>query len=188
MHGVVRTRVGYAGGTTPDPTYRSIGDHTECVQVDYDPRLVSYDDLLAVFWTAHRPLMPAYSRQYASVILAPDEERLETASHSKQALESARGPLYTDIVRLDRFYVAEDYHQKYRLRGTPQLMREFQAMCPDETAFRESTAAARVNGYLDGWGGVHDLEAEIGSFGLSARGQEILRAAVGGRGRAGVRG
>lgn len=181
----MRTRVGYAGGTTPDPTYRTIGDHSECVQVDYDTRVISYDDLLAVFWTSHRPLSPARSRQYASVILAPDEERLEAAARSKQALEAARGPLHTDIAPLDAFYVAEDYHQKYRLRGTATLMCEFEAMCPDETAFRESTAAARVNGYLDGWGSAHDLAAEIGSFGLSEHGQEYLRAAVGGRGLTG---
>lgn len=178
MDGLVRTRVGYAGGTTPDPTYRTIGDHTETIQVDFDAAGLTYDDLLAAFWASHRPTSPAFSRQYASIIFAHDDDQLAGAEEWKRAMEARIGRVYTDIVHFERFYVAEDYHQKYRLRNVARLYREFRSFYPEPAEFRESTAAARVNGYLDGWGTRDELEAEIASFGLSAEGQTLLRKAV----------
>jgi methionine-S-sulfoxide reductase len=105
--------VGYAGGTTPDPTYRTMGDHTETVQIDYDPSVISYDELLAEFWASHRPTRPAASRQYASIIFFGSETEREAAEASKRALESTVGRLYTEIAPLTRFHLAEDYHQHY---------------------------------------------------------------------------
>lgn len=108
------TRVGYAGGTTPDPTYRNMGDHTETVQVDYDPGAVSYEQLLAEFWSAHAPLRPSASHQYASVVFYSTEAERAVAEESKRHAEASAGTrLYTDIVPLGRFYLAEEYHQHY---------------------------------------------------------------------------
>ncbi len=107
------TRVGYAGGSTTDPTYRSMGDHSETVQVDYDPEVIPYDELLAEFWASHRPTRPAGSRQYASVIFYADEVEREAAEASRRAVERTVGRVYTDIVPLERFYLAEEYHQHY---------------------------------------------------------------------------
>jgi methionine-S-sulfoxide reductase len=183
MHGVVRTRVGYTGGTSADPTYRSIGDHSESIQVDYDPGVLSYADLLDVFWSSHRPTSPAFSRQYASAIFVHDDEQRRDAEQTKARMEARFGRIHTDVVPLDRFYVAEDYHQKYRLRNTPALFREFHEMYPDEAAFRESTAAARVNGYLDGYGTRTGLDAEVSGFGLTEAAVERLRKVVSPRSR-----
>lgn len=105
--------MGYAGGTTPDPTYRKMGDHTETVQIDYDPSAISYEELLAEYWASHRPTRPAPSRQYASIIFVASDAERHAAEASKQALESAVGRLYTDIVPLAHFYLAEEYHQHY---------------------------------------------------------------------------
>ena len=174
----MRTRAGYAGGTTPDPTYRSIGDHTETLQIDYDPALVSFGDLLTIFWASHRPTAPAHSRQYASRIFCHDDAQRAAAEASKRAMEERLGRVFTEIETLERFHLAEDYHQKYRLRADRVLREEFAAFYPDADDFRESTAAARVNGYLDGWGTRAELEEEIDSFGLSERACERLRAAV----------
>jgi peptide-methionine (S)-S-oxide reductase len=182
MVGVVRTRVGYAGGTTEDPTYRTIGNHTETTQIDFDPMVVSYEDLLAAFWAAHTPTRPAPSRQYASLILSHDLEQAALADDSRRVIEARLGPVHTQIRPLGRFWVAEDYHQKYRLRGNPVIAREFAGMYPDPADLRESTAAARINGYLDGCGTTSELEVEIASFGLSAEGQSELRRVVGTRG------
>jgi methionine-S-sulfoxide reductase len=181
MVGVARTRVGYAGGTTEDPTYRTIGDHTETTQIEFDPMVVAYEDLLAVFWAAHTPTKAAPSRQYASLIFTHDLEQAALADDARRAVEARLGPVHTQIRPLERFCVAEDYHQKYRLRGNPILSREFNAMYPDPADLRESTAAARINGYLDGWGTSSELEVEIASFGLSAEGRAELRRAVGSR-------
>jgi len=165
---VWRTRVGYAGGTTPAPTYRSIGDHTECFQVDFDPLTVRYEELVQLFWSVHNPTAAAYSKQYASLILANDEHQLSVANTLRDRLEAVvHRPVLSRIAMLDRFYPAEDYHQKYRLRNTPTLMREFRAMYPSEADFVASTAAARVNGYLDGAGSCVQLGREIDRLGLS---------------------
>lgn len=175
---MVRTRVGYAGGTTPDPTYRTIGDHTEAVQLDYDPTVIGYADLLQVFWSEHRPTAPPHSRQYASRIFVADGDQRVEAEASMRAVATACGPVFTTVEPLTRFYVAEDYHQKYRLRGEKALSGEMSAIYPDPAAFRDSTTVARINGYLDGHGTLAELEAEIGSYGLSAQAADRLRAIV----------
>lgn len=90
-----------------------MGDHSETVQVDYDPSVISYDELLAEFWASHRPTRRAASRQYASAIFYATGAERHAAEASKQALEASVGTLYTDIVPLERFYLAEDYHQHY---------------------------------------------------------------------------
>jgi peptide methionine sulfoxide reductase MsrA len=66
--GVIRTRVGYAGGTKADPSYHSLGDHSETVEVVYNPEVVSYESMLKVFWESHNPVNRSWSRQYMSAI------------------------------------------------------------------------------------------------------------------------
>ena len=69
LPGVVRTRTGFAGGTTADPEYRNMGDHSEAVQLEFDPAVISYAELLDVFWSNHRPInINGYrGRQYQSI-------------------------------------------------------------------------------------------------------------------------
>ena len=171
---MVRTRVGYAGGTTQDPTYRSIGDHSETIQIEYDPTQVSYADLLGVFWESHNPTSRPFSRQYMSIIFYHNEEQKRLALETKEREAGARGTIYTEIVPASQFYLAEDYHQKYRLRQARDLMREFKAIYPREEDFVNSTAAARVNGYLGGHGTSAVLAAELDDLGLSPAGGERL--------------
>jgi methionine-S-sulfoxide reductase len=91
-----------------------MGDHSESIQVDYDPEVISYRDLLAEFWAQHSPIRPSRSRQYASVIFYGNDEEKREAEESKQGMERAMGmQLHTDIQPLERFYLAEEYHQKY---------------------------------------------------------------------------
>ena len=168
MPGVVRTRVGYAGGSKPRPTYRALGDHTETTQIEFDPERLAYEDLLAVFWDSHTPTRPPWSRQYASIIFYHDEEQRRLAEESKLKVElRLERRLYTDIVPASQFYRAEDYHQKYYLRGVPGVMHDFERIYPDAREFTDSTAAARANGYVGGYGTLDDLRAEEGDFGLS---------------------
>jgi peptide-methionine (S)-S-oxide reductase len=172
---VVRTRVGYAGGVKKGPTYRSLGDHSEAIQIDYDPTEISYEELLDVFWTTHRPTQPVGSRQYMSVVFYHDEEQKRLALDSK-AREAARlqQDIYTEIVPASEFYPAEDYHQKYQLRQRPELMKEFAAIYPDNDDFVASTAAARVNGYVAGYGTLAGLQGELDDLGLSLQGSQLL--------------
>jgi peptide-methionine (S)-S-oxide reductase len=173
---VIRTRVGYAGGERENPTYRSIGDHAETIQIDYDPAVISYGELLDLFWGWHSPLSPNSSKQYASIIHYETEEEKLLAEQSMQAREAVLGrEVFTDIIPLGIFTLAEDYHQKYYLQNKPALMAEFGAMYPDMADFVNSTAVARANGYVGRNGTVEMLEAEIGLLGLSEEGQEELR-------------
>lgn len=90
--------------------------------------------------------------------------------HAKKTGEK----ITTQVLPLGEFYLAEDYHQKYRLRQRRELFREFRAMYPDDKDFFRSTAVARVNGYLGGNGTLSDLEREISGFGLSRIGTQTL--------------
>jgi peptide-methionine (S)-S-oxide reductase len=174
MPGVVRTRAGYAGGTTRNPTYHNLGDHTETIQIEYDPTVVSYEELLSVFWSSHNPTARPWSRQYMSIIFYHNDEQRRLAIETRDR-EAAKvgGEIYTEIVPASEFTLAEAYHQKYQLRRVPDLMAEFSAIYTDDD-FVASTATARVNGYLGGNGTCEGLREEVDSLGLSAAGSEKL--------------
>jgi peptide-methionine (S)-S-oxide reductase len=180
---VVRTRVGYTGGTTPDPTYRRIGDHAETVQVDFDPATVDYRELLELFWRSHNALHPPWSRQYMSAVFYADEHQEQLARDVRERLEkSADRPLRTEILLASRFFPAEDYHQKYILQNDPPLNQEYRRMYPEFSDFVDSAAAAKVNGYLYGCGSLGQVRTELSSLGLSAKGREHLLAKMRRRG------
>jgi peptide-methionine (S)-S-oxide reductase len=125
--GVYVTAVGYAGGLTPNPTYEEVCSgmtgHNEAVLVVYDPKRVSYDQLLKVFWESHDPTQGMrqgndVGTQYRSGIYYSSEEQRRTAEASKAAYEAALkarglGPITTEILPAPEFYFAEDYHQQY---------------------------------------------------------------------------
>jgi len=177
---VVRTRVGYAGGTTPNPTYRTLGDHTETIQIDYDPAVISYGELLDLFWRGHDPTRRPWSRQYMSIILYHNDEQKRLIMESKAREEERLGrEVATEIAPYTVFYRAEDYHQKYRLRQVSALMSDFRQMYPNGSDFVDSTAAARVNGYVAGYGTVEQFQQDVGRLGLSAEGRDKLSSIVG---------
>lgn len=172
---MVRTRVGYAGGSTEDPTYYNLADHTETIQMDYDPSKITYEELLDTFWEAHNPTVPSYSRQYMSAIFYHDEEQKRVAEASKEREAEKRGEdIATLILPAPEFYLAEDYHQKYRLRGSPQFLNVYLAIYPDSEDFVNSTAVARMNGYIGANGTLDALEEEIDVLGLSAEERDRL--------------
>ena len=125
--GVVSTSAGYAGGSTPNPTYREVCSgqtgHTEVVRVVFDPGKVSYAELLRVFWEAHDPTQGMRQgndsgTQYRSAIYTYGAEQARAAAASRdeyqRALEAAGiGPITTEIREAPEFYYAEDYHQQY---------------------------------------------------------------------------
>ena len=179
---MVRTRVGYTGGTTENPEYYKLGDHTETLEVVYDPSRISYEELLDIFWRSHTPTLPPYSTQYKSAIFYHGEEQRILAEASRAEYEAEfDAKVYTGIIPAARFYPAEDYHQKYYLQNTPELRAEFEAMYPDINGFVNSTAAARLNGYVAGYGDEAVLRAELEDYGLSEAGKaKLLELTAGG--------
>jgi peptide-methionine (S)-S-oxide reductase len=127
LRGVYSTAVGYAGGPTPNPTYREVctgmTGHNEVVLVVFDPKVISYDELLKHFWENHDPTQGMrqggdVGTQYRSGIYYFDEAQKQAAERSRDAfqkqLAAARyGAITTEIVPAPEFYYAEDYHQQY---------------------------------------------------------------------------
>jgi peptide-methionine (S)-S-oxide reductase len=168
--------VGYSGGAKKHPTYRSLGDHTETVEVDYDPTKISYEDLLKVFWASHHPGSAAWSRQYMNAIFYHNDEQKRLAEESKAQIAAQTGrPVQTAILPFTGFTLAEDYHQKYYLRQAAGLLRELSRYYPDEHDLVNSRAAARLNAYVAGYGTPAQLKEELPELGLSAAaGQHLL--------------
>ena len=158
-----------------NPTYHSLGNHSESIQIDYDPAVISYRELLKRFWKAHDPSMGSWSTQYKAAIFYHNDEQKRLATETKDEIEAAEHiKVKTEIVPFSRFYAAEAYHQKYGLRGRREFLREFTGIYPSDEALMNSTAAARVNGYVSGYGTAAQLQEEIGSLGLSEEAQRKL--------------
>lgn len=125
LKGVEKVEAGYAGGKIEDPSYKDVskGDtgHAEVIRVTYDPSVISYDDLLTVFFGSHDPTTPNrqgadMGEQYRSMIFYQDEgERKEAEAKIKDINESLRDGtrVVTQLVPLQEFYPAEEYHQQY---------------------------------------------------------------------------
>jgi len=138
LPGVVSTAVGYAGGYTPNPTYREVCSgqtgHAEAVLVAYDPSRIPYEELLRVFWEHHDPTQGMrqgndVGTQYRSAVYATDADQLRAAEASRDAYqarlgEAGYGPITTEIREAPAFYYAEDYHQQY-------LVKNPDGYCPD---------------------------------------------------------
>ena len=125
--GVYSTAVGYAGGFTPNPTYEEVCSgqtgHTEVVRVVFDPTVIRYEQLLAVFWESHDPTQGMrqgndVGTQYRSALYVYDDAQRAAALASREAYQRAlatagHGPITTEIAEAPPFYYAEDYHQQY---------------------------------------------------------------------------
>lgn len=165
---MIRTQVGYAGGAKKNPTYYSLGDHSETIQVEFDPTRTSYKKLLDIFWESHTPTSPSYSRQYASFIFFHNDEQKRLAQETKGQLEAKKGQkVFTEIVPAGTFYPAEGYHQKYYLKRYESLVKELSSMYAGEGDITSSTVAARINGYLGGNGNLESLKRQLNELGLS---------------------
>lgn len=148
--GVVRTRVGYAGGSKADPTYRALGDHTEVVQVEFNSEQISYRELVDIAFREHDPRKRARKRQYQSLVLTESEAQHETVIEYIEDSDFPREQIETRIEGLGTFYVAEDYHQEFNLRSHAAMFGEFEEAGYDDTDIRESPAAAKLNAHVTG--------------------------------------
>ena len=125
LKGVSKVVSGYSGGRVANPSYEEVctgtTGHAECLKVVYDPAVISYDELLEVFWEVHDPTTlnrqgNDVGTQYRSVIFYQDEEQKQKAEHYKEELNKSKAydkPIVTEITAFTKFYPAEDYHQNY---------------------------------------------------------------------------
>ena len=123
LDGVNEVLSGYSGGKTPDPTYEQVcsnsTDHAEVVLIEFDPSVISYEELLNSFWEKHDPTTlnrqgPDVGSQYRSAIFYFDEEQRNLAQESLNKLQQKlEKKIVTEITEADTFWKAEEYHQKY---------------------------------------------------------------------------
>ena len=123
LPGILSVTSGYAGGQTENPTYEQIGTgktgHAEVVQIEYDPEKISYQKIIDLFWDAHDPTTlnrqgADVGTQYRSIILTASEDEARIAKESRDRAQGEfKSPIVTEIVPLEKFYPAEDYHQDF---------------------------------------------------------------------------
>lgn len=125
LKGIKSVVAGYAGGTKENPTYEQVCSgntgHAEVVEVTFDPSMISHETLLELFFSLHDPTTPNrqgndVGTQYRSVILHTDEKQRDLAKKVLEKIEKEglyANPIVTEVAQLDKFYPAEDYHQKY---------------------------------------------------------------------------
>ncbi|MBN1302691.1 MAG: peptide-methionine (S)-S-oxide reductase MsrA [Melioribacteraceae bacterium] len=125
VKGIVKVESGYSGGSVPNPGYKLVTTgttgHAEVVQLTYDPAVISYAELLEIFWKTHDPTTlnrqgADVGTQYRSVIFYHNDDQRKTAEEYKKKLDEAGvfdDPIVTEISPFEEFYVAEDYHQDY---------------------------------------------------------------------------
>ena len=127
LPGVTNVVSGYAGGPEANPNYKQVSagstGHAEVVQVEFDPAVTSYEQLVEFFWKTHDPtdgrgVAPDFGKQYRPIILYRTAQQKEVAEKSKAALAAKLGkPVAAEIVALDKFHLAEEYHQDYVRRN-----------------------------------------------------------------------
>jgi peptide-methionine (S)-S-oxide reductase len=132
VKGVVSTEVGFMGGTIKNPTYgqvcRGNSGHIEVVKIDYDPEIISYDELLDLFWNNHNPTTPNkqgwdVGEQYSSSIFYFDDEQKLIAEKSLEKMqENTDSKIVTIIKKAGSFYPAEEYHQKYFMKKNNSIL------------------------------------------------------------------
>jgi methionine-S-sulfoxide reductase len=147
--GVEATRVGYVGGKKPGvPTYHAILDFSEGIQIDFDPAVLPLSHLLELVWSAHDAFRPGWGTQYAHRIFFTPSQEEEVRRSAVKHSERNKKAIVTTLEPMSKFYVAEDYHQKYTLRHHSDLVKAIKFK--SEEQLRESKVAAKLNGWLAG--------------------------------------
>lgn len=172
---MIRTRVGYTGGQKASPTYHSLGDHTETLQLEYDPKQTNYSNLLNIFWNNHDATSRNKAQYMSAVFVHDDEQRSLAEKTMKEHQKKVSRPITTKILPAQTFYDAEAYHQKYLLRRHWKI---FQSLNLTDPQVVTSHVAARLNGYLNGHGQMAGLLDEIGIWKLNEKQEELIKNSV----------
>uniref|UniRef100_A0A915JEY8 peptide-methionine (S)-S-oxide reductase n=1 Tax=Romanomermis culicivorax TaxID=13658 RepID=A0A915JEY8_ROMCU len=173
LPGVEKIKIGYTGGTTLDPTYDHINDHTEAVYIEYDPNLIRLSDLLTVFWNSHDPTILNKNRFKSAIYFSNDNELTIVAnSRTKLQTELVR-PILTEILPLGKFYEAEECYQKFNLRSYDMLFESLKSQ--DGRLAHDDHVMTRLNGFLSGYGTLEQLDKESSHWNLKAQQIHYIR-------------
>ncbi len=168
IDGVLRTRTGYAGGRSTDPSYKNLEWHTEVVEIDYDPAVISYEDLVALFFAFHDENLRPYDQRVKSLIFFRSEAE---ETHARQAISRQREvtgkPVFTEAKEMDVFYLAEPEHQNRTVKREVSLYGELTEIFETDDRLQQSILVSKLNGFVYGYGSPEDLEDLLNQLGLS---------------------
>ncbi|EPY6470179.1 peptide-methionine (S)-S-oxide reductase [Clostridium sporogenes] len=168
LDGVIKTYVGYTGGNTLFPTYNSIGDHLETVEIYYNSSKITFENLLIVFEKNHNYTTRPSLSQYNSAILYNNENEKELCLNWKKSKEEELNKeVLTKISPIEKFYYAEFYHQKYYVQLEPVIMSNLRSKFSTGNDLISSPLCHKLNAYLAGYGSLKELNNEIKDFNLS---------------------
>lgn len=145
LAGVISTTAGYCGGAETNPTYSQVSSgstsHAESIQVVYDSKKISYEQLLEVFWKNIDPTTPNRQfcdtgKQYRSAIFYLNDQQKQLALNSLEKLKSSKGAIVTEVTPATTFYPAEDYHQQYYLKN-PEDYKRYRSGCGRDAKLAE---------------------------------------------------
>jgi methionine-S-sulfoxide reductase len=165
--------VGYAGGESEHPTYRDIGGHTESFQLIFDPGVITYEEILEVFWSQHDPYRQSWSTQYQSVAFYENPTQKKALEKSLGKLQKGGMKVATRIEPLKAYTLAEDYHQKHSLRAFPEFLEDLRDRSAGE-GWMFTREATKLNGYLGNYGSCDLLEKEVRGLALRPALEERL--------------
>jgi peptide-methionine (S)-S-oxide reductase len=161
LPGVVKTRVGYAGGKESQPTSKNTLDYTEALQIQYDSELLSLDRLLTQFFDQHNTTRAPRSIKYRSVLFYQNEEQKDIMNQKVEEMKRNYGVIYTTVEPLEQFYEAVTRHQKYYLQRWKPVYKKWCQLYKGEDSLVESTLAARLNGLSKGCGTLEEIQREF---------------------------
>ncbi|MBO0581819.1 peptide-methionine (S)-S-oxide reductase [Clostridium botulinum] len=168
LDGVVKTYVGYTGGNTLFPTYNSIGDHLETLEVYYDSSKIAFENLLTIFEENHNYIVRPNLLQYYSAIFYNNENEKELClDWKKNKKEELKTEVLTKISPIEKFYYAEFYHQKYYVQLEPVIMSNLRSKFSTGNDLISSPLCHKLNAYLAVYGSLKELNKEIEDFNLS---------------------
>ncbi|NFB57340.1 peptide-methionine (S)-S-oxide reductase [Clostridium botulinum] len=163
LDGVVKTYVGYTGGNTLFPTYNSIGDHLETLEVYYDSSKIAFENLLTIFEKNHNYIVRPNLLQYYSAIFYNNENEKELClDWKKNKKEELKTEVLTRISPIEEFY-----HQKYYVQLEPVIMSNLRSKFSTGNDLISSPLCHKLNAYLAGYGSLKELNKEIEDFNLS---------------------
>jgi len=168
---VLRTRVGYSGGQLPAPDYHDLKDHCETTQIQFDSRVITYTQLLKIFWGRHDYATPIKDQYKSAIFYNSEEQRREAETSMRLVEEGALGQqrfqgkrVLTVIQPATDFYIAELYHQKYFLQCNRKMFSLL--MYESREDLIDDPIATSLNGYLHGSGSAGAFLAEVDSWPL----------------------
>lgn len=175
MDGVLRTRVGYSGGKSTNPSYKVVDLHTEVVEIDYDPQVISYGDLIDVFFASHNETLRPYDQRVKSLIFYRNDDEHKIAREKLNAIRNAtpeEDSVYTELKAFDVFYLAEPEHQNRSLKLEVSLYDELKQIFGSEDNMLLSILVSKLNGYIYGYGEQEGALELLEGSGLSEASKE----------------